>query len=142
MDLKDYLNKYDRFAAAAGAKVVEIGEGYAKAEMTVAEQHINGAEVCQGGAIFTLADLAFAAVVNSGGKMTVGTANNITYLRPAKRGDVLTAVAREVSHPKLPFCEVMVTNQNGELVSVMTGNAYRKNIPLISDNNIATSEAK
>ncbi len=126
MHLKDYLNEYDRFAAAAGVQVVEIGEGYAVAEMTVEKRHVNGANVCQGGAIFTLADLAFAAAVNSGGVLTVGTTNNITYLRSALEGDHLTAEAREEPHHKLPFCEIRVTNQRGELVCVMTGSAYRR----------------
>ena len=133
MELIDYLNRYDRFAAGAGVRLVEIGDGYARAEMTVTESHVNGANVCQGGAIFTLADLAFAAAVNSGGLMTVGTTNSITYLRSAVIGDVLTAEARQEDHHKMPFCEIRVTNQDGLLVSVMTGSAYRRQVPLIKD---------
>ncbi len=131
MMLKDYLNQFDRFAAAAGAQVVHVEEGCAKAVMTVEERHLNGANVCQGGAIFTLADLAFAAAVNSHGYATVGTANNVTYMRSARLGDILTAEAKEENHHKLPFCEVRVCNQEGELVCVMTGTAYRRNTPLI-----------
>ena len=133
MELIDYLNRYDRFAAAAGVRLVEIGEGYARAVMTVEDSHVNGANVCQGGAIFTLADLAFAAAVNSCGLMTVGTSNSITYLRSALKGDVLTAEAREEPHHKLPFCEIRVTNQRGELVSVMTGSAYRRKVGLMPE---------
>ena len=131
MMLKDYLNQFDRFAAAAGAQVVEVAEGCAKAVMTVEERHLNGANVCQGGAIFTLADLAFAAAVNSHGLATVGTANNIIYMRSAKLGDILTAEAKEENHHKLPFCEVRVYNQEGALICVMTGAAYRRNTPLM-----------
>ena len=112
---------------------MEIGDGYARAQMTVTEAHVNGANVCQGGAIFTLADLAFAAAVNSGGLMTVGTSNSITYLRSARIGDVLTAEARQEDHHKMPFCEIRVTNQDGLLVCVMTGSAYRRQIPLVKD---------
>ncbi len=133
MELIDYLNRYDRFAAGAGVRLVEIGDGYARAQMTVTEAHVNGANVCQGGAIFTLADLAFAAAVNSGGLMTVGTSNSITYLRSARIGDVLTAEARQEDHHKMPFCEIRVTNQDGLLVCVMTGSAYRRQIPLVKD---------
>lgn len=133
MELIDYLNRYDRFAAGAGVRLVEIGDGYARAQMTVTEAHVNGANVCQGGAIFTLADLAFAAAVNSGGLMTVGTSNSITYLRSARIGDVLTAEARQEDHYKMPFCEIRVTNQDGLLVCVMTGSAYRRQVPLVKD---------
>ena len=76
MTLKDYLNEGDRFAANSGAKLVEIGRGTAKAEMTVTEGHLNAGGVCQGGSIFTLADLVFAAIVNQFG---VGGAQS--YLR-------------------------------------------------------------
>ena len=133
MELIDYLNRYDRFAAGAGVRLVEIGDGYARAQMTVTEAHVNGGNVCQGGAIFTLADLAFAAAVNSGGLMTVGTSNSITYLRSARIGDVLTAEARQEDHHKMPFCEIRVTNQDGLLVCVMTGSAYRRQVPLVKD---------
>ena len=133
MEIIDYLNKYDRFAASTGVQVVEMGDGFARAEMTVAEKHLNGAQVCQGGAIFTLADLAFAAAVNSGGVMTVGTTNNITFIRSAVEGDRLTAMARVEDHHKLPFCEIKVTNQRGELVCMVTGSAYRRRQPLIPE---------
>ena len=50
--------KNDRFAVHAGAELLEIKEGYARARMLVTEKLLNGADVCQGGALFTLADLA------------------------------------------------------------------------------------
>jgi acyl-CoA thioesterase len=132
MQLIDYLNKYDRFAAADGVQLVEINEHGATAVMTVEKRHVNGANVCQGGAIFTLADLAFAAAVNQCGLMTVGTSNSITFLHSAVEGDRLTAVATVEDHHRMPFCEVRVTNQQGVLISVMTGSAYRRNIPLMT----------
>ena len=133
MELIDYLNRYDRFAAASGVRLTEMGDGRAVAVMTVTETHVNGANVCQGGALFTLADLAFAAAVNGGGRMTVGTSCNITFFRSALMGDTLTAEAVQHDHPKLPFCEVRVFNQHGELVSMMTGSAYRRKVPILPD---------
>ena len=66
MTLKDYLNTGDRFAAGSGARLVEIAPGLAVAELKVTSAHLNAGGVCQGGAIFTLADLVFAALVNQG----------------------------------------------------------------------------
>lgn len=65
--LKEMLSA-DRFAAEAGVELLEISPGYAKARMKVTEKHLNAGGVCQGGALFTLADLAFAAVANSRGE--------------------------------------------------------------------------
>ena len=68
--LKEMLS-HDRFAAEAGVELLEVREGYAKARMLVTEKHLNGGGVCQGGALFTLADLAFAAVANSRNQLTL-----------------------------------------------------------------------
>ena len=49
MTLLEKLNATDRFAQSIGAQLTEVREGYAKAELTVEERHLNGAGVCQGG---------------------------------------------------------------------------------------------
>lgn len=126
MTLKDNLNDGDKFAKSIGAQLSEIREGYSKAELTVTPEHINGAGVCQGGVMYTLADLAFAAVANSRGILSLGISNTITFMKSAQVGDRLTAECKEVlDHHRLPYCDVQVHNQRGELVAVMTGLAYR-----------------
>lgn len=126
--LKELLTNGDRFAASCGITLTGIKEGYARAEVDVEERHLNAAGVCQGGLYFTLADLAFAAVTNSHGPISLGVQNSITFLKSAKKGDHLTAEAEEiVNHHRLPFCEIKISNQKGELLCVVTGSAYRKN---------------
>ncbi|MBQ0145056.1 MAG: hotdog fold thioesterase [Bacteroidales bacterium] len=128
MTLLDNLNENDHFARNAGAKLTEIREGFARAELTVGEMHVNAAGVCQGGVIYTLADFAFAAVANSRGIMTLGISNTLTLLKSAKIGDTLTAECTELlDHHKLPYCDIGVFNQNKELIAVMTGLGYRLN---------------
>lgn len=125
-ELKNFLNNGDRFAATNGMQLTEVREGYAKVEMKVEACHLNAAGVCQGGAYFTLADLAFAAVTNSHGNVTLGIQNSITFLLSAHEGDTLIAEAEETfNHHRLPFCEIRITNQHGELVCIVTGSAYR-----------------
>jgi len=128
MTLLERLNTDDRFAASIGAQLTEIKPGYAKAEMEVGQHHLNGGGVCQGGAIYTLADLSFAAVSNSHGLLTLGIANNITFLKSAQLGDHLIAECSETfDHHRLPYCDIKVTNQHHELIAIMTGLAYRLN---------------
>ena len=79
MDVLELMNR-DKFAANAGCKITELDEQHAVAVMTVTPEHLNGGGVCQGGALFTLADLAIAALVNSGGRLTFGISNNIVLL--------------------------------------------------------------
>lgn len=124
--LLDTLNSTDRFARSIGAQLTEVHEGYARAELTVEEHHLNGAGVCQGGVLYTLADLAFAAVANSHGTLTLGISNTITFLKSAKQGEHIVAECTEVlDHHRLPYCDMKITNQNGELLAAMTGLAYR-----------------
>ena len=126
MTLLEKLNTEDRFAAGIGARLIHIEEGMAKAQLTVMEHHLNGGGVCQGGVFYTLADLAFAAVANSRGVLTLGISNTITFMKSGQLGDTLTAECREVQdHHKLPYCDIHITNQRGELLAVMTGLAYR-----------------
>ena len=130
MTLLEKLNQADHFANSIGAQLVEVREGYARAELTVENRHLNGAGVCQGGVMFTLADLAFAAVANSRGILSVGVQNSISYIKSAQLGDRLSAECFEqVNHHKLPYCDVRITNQRGEVLACVTGLAYRTHQP-------------
>lgn len=127
MNIQDYLNHADRFAANAGCRITEADEQHAVAEMTVTADHLNGGHVCQGGALFTLADLAIAALMNVSGQLTFGIANSIIYVSSAREGDVLRAEAIHVAnHHKVPSVEVRVTNQDGNIICHVTGMGYRK----------------
>lgn len=79
------------------------------------------------GALFTLADLALAAVMNSHGNLTLSIESTVSFLHSAVEGDVLTADATETyNHRKIPYCEVKVSNARGELICALTGIGYRK----------------
>ena len=123
--LKDFFLK-DRFAVLAGAELMEIRVGYAKARMKVTESHLNGGDVCQGGALFTLADLAFAAAANSHLTLTFSTSSQITFIRPVASGYVYAEAVEIVNHKRMPFAEVRITDEEGQLVAVFTSSGYRK----------------
>lgn len=127
MDIQELLNRTDRFAAGAGCRLTEVDDRHAVAEMTVTADHLNGGNVCQGGALFTLADLAIAALMNRNGQLTFGIGNSIMFVSSAKEGDHLRAEAVAVAdHPKIPSVEVRVTSQDGRLICHVTGMGYRK----------------
>ena len=131
INIGEVLNREDRFAAQAGCRVTEVDERHAVAEMKVTKQHLNAGNVCQGGALFTLADLAMAALMNRQGNLTFGIGSNILFLSSAKEGDLLRAEAVSVAdHHKLPSVEVRVSNQEGRQICHVTGTGYRKGIAL------------
>jgi len=133
MTLIDFFKK-DRFAVHAGAELIEIREGYARAKMTITPEHLNGGGVCQGGALFTLADLAFAAAVNSHLMLTFSTSSNITFLRSVACGTVYAEAVEVVNHKRMPYAEVKITDEQGELIAVFTSSGYRKpDMPILLD---------
>ena len=134
MTLKDYLSAGDRFAAGSGARLVEIAPGTAVAVLEVTSAHLNAGGVCQGGAIFTLADLVFAALVNQGENLTFAINSTIYYHISAREGDVLRAEGRlSCAHHRIPSAEVEVTNQDGVRIATFTGQAYVGRSPLPVD---------
>ena len=127
MTLLELLNQNDRYAATNGMQLTFVDDTSAQARMVVGENHLNGGGVCQGGALFTLADLAIAAAMNASGVLTFGVENTITFVQSARLGDELTATARMThNHRKLPFCQVEVHNQHNELIATLTALGYRK----------------
>ncbi len=129
MDIQELLNRTDRFAANAGCRITEVDGQHAVAQMTVTAMHLNGGNVCQGGALFTLADLAIAAWMNYNGQLTFGINSSIMFVSSAREGDVLQAEAIGIcDHHKIPAVEVRVTNQEGRLICHVTGMGYRKNV--------------
>ena len=116
----------DQFAKHCGIELVAVSPGQATARMPLQVHHLNGIGSTQGGAIFTLADFAFAAAANAHGKVAVAVNVSITFMKAAAAG-TLTAEAREVAlNPKLGSYTVNVTDENHELIALFQGLAYRK----------------
>jgi len=128
-DLRSYFGG-DRFAARSGIELLEVEEGRALARLAVGGDHLNAAGVVQGGAVFTLADFAFAAASNSRGNVALAIEAHVTFLRAVREGVLLAEAREEWGSRRLSTCTVRVTDEKGELVALFTGTAYRKDDPL------------
>ncbi len=115
---------WDGDAASAwfGMTLTHVDAGTATLTLTVAAHHANGHGIGHGGVTFALADTAFAFACNSRNQATVAQHNTITYLAPARIGDVLTATAHEVSLTgRSGLYDVTVTNQDGTAIAAFRG---------------------
>jgi len=128
-DLRSFFGG-DRFAARNGIELLEVQEGRALARLAVSGEHLNAAGVVQGGAVFTLADFAFAAASNSRGNVALAIEAHVTFLRAARAGFLLAEAREESCSRRLSTCTVRVTGEDGELIALFTGTAYRKDDPL------------
>ena len=84
--------------------------------MLIKPEHLNGGGVCQGGAIFTLADLAFAAATNSHARLTLSITSNINFFKAESKGYLYAEAKEAFSHKRLANCEVRITNEAEELI--------------------------
>jgi acyl-CoA thioesterase len=124
--VKKHIQENDRFAREVGIQLIEASDGSARAELTVEPRHFNSKGMVHGGALFTLADLAFAAACNSRGQVAVAVNATMAFVKAVDKGK-LVAEARELAfHPKLATYMVTVTDEGGEPVAVFQGTAYRK----------------
>jgi acyl-CoA thioesterase len=125
-DIKQFIEKNDTFAQHIGIQLLEAGAGSAKAVLKIDQQHLNAVNIVHGGAIYTLADLVFAAASNSHGNIAVAINASISYLK-AVTGGMLTAEAQEVScNRKLATYSIQVTDDKGDLVASFQRMVYRK----------------
>lgn len=126
MTLQEFF-KNDHFAGRIGIELVEIREGYAKAQITITGEHLNAGGRTQGGVLFTLADVTLAAAANSYGKLALSLSSHIHFLRSSGVGDTLCAEARERYVGRTTGCyQVDITNQRDELVAVFESSVFRK----------------
>ncbi len=121
----DWVTERDRVAIHFGIKRESCAAGRAVATMTVEDRHLNGMDRAQGGAIFALADFAFALACNNRGPAVAANVS-ISFCASAKPGDRLVATARELSLSKrLGTYLVEVRDQGGRLIASFQGLAYR-----------------
>ncbi len=126
MDFINEFSKKDKFANQIGLELLEYSKGYAKAKLKIAKTHLNAVNTVHGGAIFSLADFAFAVAANTHGNISVALNVNISYLKAISEGS-LFAEAKEVSiNPKIATYNVRVFNEDNELIAIFQGMAYRK----------------
>ena len=87
-----------------GIEVLALDDGHATIRMTLRQEMLNGFGMAHGGMIFAFGDTAFALACNpasgkpgeagtDSGTITVASGVDINFLKPAFRGQVLTAIA-------------------------------------------------
>ncbi len=120
------MMQHDAFSQWLGITVISTGEGYAKIQMTLRDDMLNGFGVVHGGIAFSLADSAFAFACNSRNNLSVALDTNITFTKATKPGDVLTAEAKELHNGRSTgLYLITVTNSNGVQVALFKGTCFR-----------------
>ena len=123
-EAREYFKK-DQFAYRAGMELTELGDDFAVCAVPIHEGLFNANGGVQGGAIFTLADLAFAALANHIHMPTVAQQVSVNFLN-APKGTRLTARA-ELKKNGRASCviNVSVTDDTGRDVAQYVGVGFK-----------------
>ncbi|MDD2899135.1 MAG: PaaI family thioesterase [Desulfuromonadaceae bacterium] len=127
-----FLSTRDMFARHTGIELLDIGPGWAKVSMKIEPHHFNAAKTVHGGAIFTLADFAFAAASNSHGTLAMGINTSISFVKAATSGTLYAEAREQTRNRTLASYSVQITDDANDVVAVFQGMVYRKNEPIIS----------
>lgn len=116
----------DPFSRWLGIEVVHIKPGYAKLEMQVRQEMVNGFNVTHGGIAFSLADSALAFASNSYGRVALALENNISFMKKVMPGEKLTAETEELSiGRRIAVYNISISNQKDEQVALFRGTVFR-----------------
>ncbi len=122
-----FMQERDAFARLLGIELLEIGPGFSRVRLQLGPQLLNGLGMPHGGAIFTLADFAFAAAGNSHGQAAVALSMDIHFLRSPRPDAALLAEAVEVRRGRrTALYRITVTDESSEPVAELHGMAYRR----------------
>jgi acyl-CoA thioesterase len=116
----------DPYCDHLGVDLLELSSGRAVTALTVTDDLVNFHGTPHGGAVYSLADAAFAAASNSHGESAFALETNISYLDAADVGDRLIATAEETHLTRRTGeYEVVVETDERERVATFRGRVYR-----------------
>ena len=123
-EAREYF-KDDGFASANGIVLEELDDAHALTSVILTHNHRNALGGVMGGAIFTLADFAFAALSNQLHMGTVAQQISINYLS-APKGDRLVAKAMCRKNGRNScVINVDVTDDTGRDIAQFVGTGFK-----------------
>ena len=115
----------DRFATENGMTLEERDESRAVTSLALGARHRNALGGVMGGAIFTLADFAFAALTNDRERVAVAQQVSVNFLAAAK-GDRLIATARYKKDGRAScVVNVDVVDDTGREIAQFVGTGFK-----------------
>jgi len=123
-EAREYF-KNDKFAYNSGMVLEDLGEDFSLCSMELDDRHLNANGGIMGGVMFTLADLAFAALSNNIHRPTVAQQVSINYLS-APKGKTLKARAELVKNGRSStIIQVRITDETGRDIALFTGTGFK-----------------
>ncbi|MDD4701450.1 MAG: PaaI family thioesterase [Desulfovibrio sp.] len=129
--MKNYVKKHDKLVHYLQMDIETATPEYARVTMPLTENHKNGMGMAHGGAIFSLADVAFGAAANAGKDMgVVSLSTTIEFLRPGKTGPLVAEAHVVRNGQRIRSYTVKVFDGEGELIAQCMASGYQTDVLL------------
>ena len=120
------IYKNDRFATEAGCTIISADAEKVVCELPIKAELLNAHGAVMGGAIFTLADFAFAIAANYAGVPSVAVECNIRYYAATKGTKLIATCTTDRDGRTLGHYTVSVTDELGKKIAGYTAVAFHK----------------
>lgn len=117
--------KDDGFASGNGIVLEELDDAHAVSSLVLTERHRNAMGGVMGGAIFTLADFAFAALSNQLHSGTVAQQVSINYLGAPKGGKLIARAVCRKNGRSSCVVNVDVVDDTGRDIAQFVGTGFK-----------------
>lgn len=117
--------KNDRFAATNGIVIDEVGDDVCVCSMVITDNHRNALGAVMGGAIFTLADFAFAVASNNRHDPTVGQQVTVNYLSGTRGSRLIARASCRKDGKTICVYNVDVSDDLGRDIAQFIGTGYK-----------------
>ncbi|MPZ52125.1 MAG: hotdog fold thioesterase [Acidimicrobiia bacterium] len=115
----------DPYAAGLGVELISVDDDRITIGLDLEERHTNFLGVGHGGAVFSLADVAFSLASNAAGDRAVAIDTHIVLTAATQPGERLTAVVDEMTRGRtLGTYHVVVSRADGRTIAIFTGTVH------------------
>ena len=126
-DIIAMIREKDTFAVKLGIEILEAADGRSKVTMPLDKGTANALGNVHGGAIFSVADMAFACAANSEGIVSVAIQANIHYMAPCISEGRLYATGEKVGETRrLGYYHIRVFTPDERDIALMQAIVYKK----------------
>ena len=115
----------DRFATESGMTLEELDESPAVTSVEIGARHRNALGGVMGGAIFTLADLAFAALTNDRERSVVAQQVSVNYLAAPKGGRLVATARYKKDGRSSCVVNVDIVDDSGREIAQFVGTGFK-----------------
>ncbi len=133
LDIDDMRKRFadDKFATCAtGAVIDNVEPDCAQVSLEISDKHCNASGGVMGGAIFTLADFAFAVASNQEDMLTVSVSSTIQFIGKAQGRRLIASAKPDKIGRSMCFYTIKVVDELDTLVAIVSITGKRTNVVL------------